>query len=40
MKQGGEQAVFCVGLSGCAALAVAAEIQEEQLRVGLFKPNY
>lgn len=35
-----EQAVFHAGLSGFAALAVAEEIQREQLRVGLFKPNY
>lgn len=35
-----EQAVFRVGLAGFGALAVAEEIQQEQLRVGLFKPNY
>lgn len=35
-----EQAVFRVSLSGFGALAVAEEIRQEQLRVGLFKPNY
>lgn len=33
MKQGGEHAVFCVGLFACAVHAVAERIQEEQLQV-------
>lgn len=38
MKQG-EQTVFCLILSGCAALSAAEQIQEEQLQVGGLKPN-